>query len=79
MEILGTGPLGEPVLQPKKLIAGLYKTHIMNFLKITHFGREKYVNNYIKKLLAVLHGGCLCMDRSVSIDFELIAFITRLT
>jgi hypothetical protein len=28
--------------------------------------------------LAVLHGGFLCMDRPVSIDVELISFITGL-
>jgi hypothetical protein len=78
MEILGTGPLGDPVLQPKQWIAGLFNTGIMNFLEIPHFGRGKYVNNCIKKLLAVLHGGFLWMDRSVSIDVELISFITGL-
>jgi hypothetical protein len=77
MEILGTGPLGDLVLQPKQWIAGLVNIGILNLLEIPHFGRGKDVNNCVKQLLAVLHGGFLWMDRSVSIDVELISFHHR--
>jgi hypothetical protein len=36
------------------------------------------VNNCVKQLLAVLHGGFLWLDEPVSIDVELISFITGL-
>jgi hypothetical protein len=48
MEILGTGPLGDPVMQSKKWIVGIFNTIIMNLLEIPHFGRGKYVNNCVK-------------------------------
>jgi hypothetical protein len=46
-------------------------------LEIPHFGRGKDVNNCIKQLLAVLHVGFLWLDEPISIDVELISFITR--
>jgi hypothetical protein len=78
MEILGTGPLGDPVLQPKQWVAGLVNTWILHLLEIPHFGRGKDMNNCVKQLLVVLHGGFLWMDKPVSIDVELISFITGL-
>jgi hypothetical protein len=45
-------------------------------LEIPHFRWGKYVNNCVKKLLAVLHGGFLWLEELVSIDVELISFIT---
>jgi hypothetical protein len=66
------------VLHPKQWIIGLFNTCIMNFLEIPHFGRGKYVNNCVKQLLTVLHGGFLWMDKLVSIDVELISFIIGL-
>jgi hypothetical protein len=47
-------------------------------LDIPHFGRGKEVNNYIKQLMAVLHGGFLRLEEPISIDVELIAFIIGL-
>jgi len=47
-------------------------------LEIPHFRWGKYVNNCVKKLLAVLHGGFLWLEEPVSIDVELISFITGL-
>jgi hypothetical protein len=47
----------------------------MNLLEIPHFERGKYVNNCIKQLLALVHGGILWMDRPVSIDVDLISEI----
>jgi hypothetical protein len=48
-------------------------------VEIPHFGRGKEVNNCVKQLMAVLHGGFLWMEEPVSIDVELIAFITGLS
>jgi hypothetical protein len=50
----------------------------MNLLEIPHFVRDKDVNNYVKKLLALVHGGIVWMDMIVSIDVDLIAKITSL-
>jgi hypothetical protein len=78
MESLGTGPLGDPIMQPKQWETSLEKTRILNLLEIPHFGQGKYVNNYVNQLLEVLHGGFLWLEEPVSIDMELIAFITGL-
>jgi hypothetical protein len=59
-------------------VAGLVNKGILNFLDIPHFVRGKYVKNYIKQLLVVLHGGFLWLDKPVSIDVELISFIRGL-
>jgi hypothetical protein len=59
-------------------VAGLVNTGILNFSEIPHFGRRKDVNNCVKHLMAVLHGGFLWLDEPVSIDVELISFVTRL-
>jgi hypothetical protein len=78
MESLGKGPLGDPILQPKKSASGLENTGILNFLEIPHFGLGKDVKNYVKKLLAALHGRFLWLEEPISIDVDLIAFITGL-
>jgi hypothetical protein len=78
MESLGTWPLGDPTLQPKQWETGLENKQILNCLEISHFRRGTYVNNCIKKLLVVLHGGFLWLEEPVSIDVEIIALITGL-
>jgi hypothetical protein len=50
----------------------------MNLLEIPHFGRGKDMNACVKQLLARAHGGILWMDRTISIDLDLIDEITRL-
>jgi hypothetical protein len=47
-------------------------------LEISHFGRGRDVNNYIKQLMAVTHRGYLWVEELVSIDVELIVYITGL-
>ena len=49
---------------------------IINIVEIPHFGRGKELNNHVKHLMAVLHGGFLWMDEPISIDVELILFNT---
>jgi hypothetical protein len=75
LESIGRGPFGGPILQPKSWVAGLENTRILNLLEIPNFGRGKEVNNCIKKLKEVLHGGFLYMEQPTSIDVELIATI----
>jgi len=50
----------------------------MNLLEIPHFGRGKDINNCVKQLLAVMHGGIMWLDTQVSIDANLIATIIGL-
>jgi hypothetical protein len=45
---------------------------------IPHFGRGKVVNNCVKKLMEVLHGGFLWLEEPISIDVELTTFITSI-
>jgi hypothetical protein len=79
MDNIGTGPFNNPILQPKAWETGLANTCILNLVEIPHFGRGKEVNNCVKKLMAVLHGGFLWLEEPVSIDVELISFITGLS
>jgi hypothetical protein len=76
MECKGEGELGDPILDLKQWIARLYNTWIMNLLENPHFGRGKYVNSCVKKLLELVHGGILWMERHVSIYAYLIVEIT---
>jgi hypothetical protein len=55
------------MIQPKKWATGLENTWILNLMDIPHFGRWREVNNYIKKLMEVLHGGFLWMEELVSV------------
>jgi hypothetical protein len=47
-------------------------------LAIPHFGRDHDVNNCIKQLMDVTHGGYLWVEELVSIYVELIAYIIGL-
>jgi hypothetical protein len=78
MESLGTGPLGDPILQPKQWVTGLENIGILNLLEIPHFRWGKDVNKCVKQLLSVLHGGFLWLEEPISIDVELISFIIGL-
>jgi hypothetical protein len=79
MDNIGTRPFGDPILQPKPWAVGLANTGILNLVEIPHFGRGKEVNNCVKQLMAVLHGGFLWLEEPISIDVELISFITGLS
>jgi len=65
-------------LQPKQWVASLVNINILNLFELPHFVMGKDVNNCVKNLLAVLHGGILWMDAIVSIDVKLISFIAGL-
>jgi hypothetical protein len=47
-------------------------------LDILHFGRGKYIDNCVKKLMAVTHGGYLWLEHTISVDVYLIAHIIGL-
>ena len=53
-------------------------TSIPNLIEIPHCDRGKEASNCVKKFMAVLHGGLLWLEDLVSIDVELILFITGL-
>jgi hypothetical protein len=63
---------GVPIMEPKLWIQGLYNIGIMNLLEILHFVSGKDVNNCIKQLLEVMHGGILWLDTQFSMDIDLI-------
>jgi hypothetical protein len=78
LENVGIGPFDDPIFQPKQWAARLANTIILNLLDIPHFGRGQDVNNYVKQLMAVSHRGYLWVEENVSIDMELISYITGL-
>jgi hypothetical protein len=78
LDILGTGPFGDPILQPKQWAAGLANTEILNLLDIMHFGRGWDTNNCINQLMADTHKCYLWLEDPVSIGMELISFIIGL-
>jgi hypothetical protein len=78
MESKGISVSEIPILEPNQWITSLYNTGILNLLEIPHFGHGKDVNNCVKQLLALVHGGIMWLERPVSIDVDLIATITCL-
>jgi hypothetical protein len=54
---------------------GLQITRILNLLEILHFGRSVEINICVKLFLSCVHEGFLWLDREVSIDTHLIAWI----
>jgi hypothetical protein len=78
LDSVGTEPFDDPILQPKQWATGLANTRILNLLDIPHLGRGHDVNNCIKQLMEVTHGGYLWVEEPVSIYVELIAFIIGL-
>jgi hypothetical protein len=73
LESRGEGPSGMPLLEPAQWILGLYNTGIMNLLDMPHFGRGKYINACVKKLLEMVHEGILWMEKLVTMNVDLIA------
>jgi hypothetical protein len=51
----------------------------MKLFDIPHFERSTEVYACVNMLLSCIHGGYLWIERSVSIDIELIVHITRLS
>jgi hypothetical protein len=78
LDTMGIGHFGEPITQPKQWEARLANTKILGLLEILHFGSGRDVNNCIKKLMAVTHEGYLWVEDLVSIDIEIITYITGL-
>ena len=79
MDSIGTGPFRGPMMHPKQWATGLENTWILKLMEIPHFGRGGAVNNCVKQLMEVFHGGFLWMEEPVSIDVELISFIIGLS
>jgi hypothetical protein len=72
------GPFGEPINQPVQWVAGVAKIRILGLLDLPHFGRGHYANIWVKQVMEVTHGGYLWLEKLISIDVELIAYITGL-
>jgi hypothetical protein len=51
---------------------------ILDMLDIPHFGRGWDIRNYVKQLMAVTHRRYLWLEQLVSIDMDLITYITGL-
>jgi hypothetical protein len=75
LDTVDIGHFIEPINQLKQWVAGLANTGIVSLLEIPHFGN---VNNCVKKLMEVTHGGYLWVEELVLIDIELITYITGL-
>jgi hypothetical protein len=54
----------------------LAKNGILGLLDIPHFGRGQYENNSVKQLMAVTHGRYMWLEQLISIDVDIIAYIT---
>jgi hypothetical protein len=78
MQKIVVNQLGETITQPHQWATGLDRTGILGLLKIPHFGRGQYAMTCVKKLLAVMHGGDIWLDKPVPITVELITQITGL-
>jgi hypothetical protein len=73
MQNIVVNQLGETISQPHQWAVGLDRTSILGLLKLPHFGRGQYATTCIKKLLAVMHGGDIWLDKPIPITVELIA------
>lgn len=65
-------------LQFQQWALGLETSKITNLMDIPHFGHNMKITYCVKSLLSCVHGGYLWLDPKVSIDVELIHYITRL-
>ena len=66
-----------------KLLVGrvqpIYRSTILNALRLSHFGHSPEINVVVKVLLSRVHGGYLWMDSRISLDPHLIARLTKLS
>jgi hypothetical protein len=60
------------VIEPQTWEKGLDKDDILNLFDIPHFGRSTEINIYIKLLLRCVHISYLWIDRSISLNTNLI-------
>jgi hypothetical protein len=70
--------MNQAILVPKVWTRGLERDGILNLFEIPHFGRREEVNVCVNMLLTYVHGGYLWLDKTISIDTDLIAQITTL-
>jgi hypothetical protein len=61
------------ISQPHQWAAGLDRTRILGFLKLTDFGKGQYTTACVKKLLAVTHGGDIWLGKPIPITVGLVA------
>jgi hypothetical protein len=63
------------VIEPHVWVMGLQKASPINLFDIPHFGRSYEINVCVKMLLNCVDGGCMWLDKPVSIDTDLIFHI----
>jgi hypothetical protein len=71
-------PLRGTITTPHQWETGLDRIGILGLLKIPHFGRGQYAMTCVKKLLAVMHGRDIWLEKPIPIIVELIAQIIGL-
>jgi hypothetical protein len=69
---------GEILLEMQEWETRLNKEGILNLLEIPHFRHSLEINACVKVVLSCIHGWTLWLDPPMSIDIELIVWITRL-
>jgi len=57
----------------------IYKSTILNTLRLPHFRRSPEVNFVVKVMMSRMHGGYLWMDSRISLDPHLIWRLTKLS
>lgn len=66
------------VIEPHAWASGLQKAGLLNMFDIPHFGQSQGINVCVKMLLSCVHGGYMWLNKSVSINIDLIVRITGL-
>ena len=72
MQTITVNQLGETINKPHQWEVGLDRIGILGLLKLPHFGRGQYTTSCIKKLLEVMHGMDIWLDKPIPITVEFI-------
>jgi hypothetical protein len=78
MQNIVVNQLGEIISQPHQWAIGLDRMSILGLVKLPHFGRGHYATSCIKRLLVVMHGWDIWLDKPVPLTIEIITQITGL-
>ena len=63
---------------PIEWARGLHKYGLLSLMDMPHFGLIVEVNTCVKQLLVYFHGGCLWINKKISVDVDLKAWIVGL-
>jgi len=70
---------GRELISPIEWVAPIYRSTILNALRLPHFGRSLEINVVVKVLLCRVHGGYIWLDSRISLDPHLLARLTKLS